>query len=127
MRGQRLFIRPIDPSDRDSVRAFLQRYSTDTPPPETGLLARLVGDLVAVLGATILPSSLRIDAIVVRDDLRKKQIGRYVIGEAEQLASKLERGMLMVEDAKGADEFFRRIGFEREGNGPWIRMVRRVR
>jgi ribosomal protein S18 acetylase RimI-like enzyme len=124
VRGQRLFIRPIDPSDRDSVRAFLQRYSADTPPPETGLLARLVGDLVAVLGATILPSSLRIDAIVVRDDLRRKQIGRYVVDEAEKLALKLDRDLLIVEDAGGADDFFRRLGFQREGNGPFMRRAR---
>lgn len=124
MRGQRLFIRPIDPSDRDSVRAFLQRYSADTPAPETGLLAKLVGDLAAVLGATILPSSLRIDAIVVRDDLRRKQVGRYLVGEAEKLAAKLECDRLMVEDGRGADDFFLRIGFEREGNGPFIRRVR---
>lgn len=124
MRGQRLFIRPIDPSDRDALHLFLQRYSADTPPPATGLLGKLVGDLAAVLGATILPSSLRIDAIVVRDDLRRKQIGRYMVDEAERLAAKMDRDMLMVEANGEADEFLRRIGFEREGGLPWIRRVR---
>ena len=124
MRGQRLFIRPIDPSDRDSVGAFLQRYSADTPPPHTGLLGKLIGDLAAVLGATILPSSLRIDAIVVRDDLRRKQIGRYMVDEAERVAVKMDRDMLMVEAGGAADEFLRRIGFERDGEQRWVRRVR---
>lgn len=124
MRGQRLFIRPIDPSDHGAVGAFLQRYSADTPPPPTGLLGKLVGDLAAVLGATILPSSLRIDAIVVRDDLRRKQIGRYMVDEAERLAVKMDREMLEAEAGVAEDEFLRRIGFEREGEQRWIRRVR---
>ena len=131
MRGQRLFIRPIDPSDRDAVHAFLQRYSSDTPlpdaapaaVPDTGLLGKLVGDLAAVLAVTILPSSLRIDAIVVRDDLRRKQIGRYMVDEAGRLAVKMDRDVLMAADGGGAEDFLRRVGFERDGERRWIRRV----
>jgi GNAT superfamily N-acetyltransferase len=124
VRGQRLFIRPIDPSDRDAVLAFLQRYSSDTPPPDTGLLGKLVGDLAAVLAVTILPSSLRIDAIVVRDDLQRKQIGRYMVEEAGRLAVKVDRNVLEVAGGRGAEEFLRRVGFERDGEQQqWMRRV----
>jgi GNAT superfamily N-acetyltransferase len=132
VRGQRLFIRPIDPSDRDAVLTFLQRYSADMPLPDTGLLGKLVGDLAAVLAVTILPSSLRIDAIVVRDDLRRKQVGRFMVDEAGRLAVKMDRDTLRVEGSGGAEEFLRRVGFERDverdlergGEQQWIRRVR---
>ena len=53
MRGQRLFVRPIDPADHDAVRAFLGYV------PPCGLLGKLVGNLVAVLAMEITDEGLR--------------------------------------------------------------------
>jgi histone acetyltransferase (RNA polymerase elongator complex component) len=42
--------------------------------------------------------------------------------EVEQLAVKMDRRRLIVGDAGGAQEFFRRVGFESEG-AEWVRVV----
>lgn len=139
MRGQRLFVRPLGPLDEDAVREFLARHSAASTPPPAGLAGKLVGDLVAILGFTLLPCSLRIDDLVVRDDLRRKRVGRFMIGEAAKLAAKMDRPLLVVEriverpgervgervmERSGtADEFLRRVGFKEEDK-QWIRRVR---
>lgn len=138
MRGQRLFIRPIEPADHDLVRAFLQRHSgrvdqripevgrripeVDQRIPAYGLLAKLVGELVAVVAIDITDDAVRIDDLVVATELRRKRIGRAMVGEVAQIAVKMGRRRLVADDAAGADEFFRRVGFSREG-GVWIRSV----
>lgn len=122
MRGQRLFIRPIEPSDRDLVRAFLHDYSQRAELPAYGLLAKLVGELVAVIAIEITPDAVRIDDLVVAPELRRKRIGRAMVAEVAQLAAKMDRARLVVADARGADEFFRRVGFRSE-EGVWTRSV----
>ncbi len=122
MRGQRLFIRPIEPSDRDLVCKFLQGYSRHSDLPAYGLLAKLVGELVAVIAIEITPDAVRIDDLVVAPELRRKRIGRAMIAEVALLAAKMDRARLVVADTAGADEFFRRVGFDHEG-GVWIRSL----
>lgn len=123
MRGQCLFIRPIDPSDRDAIRDFLDRHSASSPVPTTGLLGKLVGDLAAVVAIEITAPSIRIDDIVVAPDLRRKRIGRFMMDELGLLAAKMECRRLVVECDGAAGEFFRRVGFERDGD-EWVRRVR---
>jgi ribosomal protein S18 acetylase RimI-like enzyme len=59
---------------------------------------------------------------VVATEYRKKWIGRVMMREVEQLAAKLDRRRVVVDDARGAQEFFRRVGFESEGE-KWVRLV----
>lgn len=122
MRGQRLFIRPIDASDHDLVRSFLDRNGREARVPGCGLLGKLVGELVAVVAMDITDEGLRVDDIVVARELRKKRIGRVMLDEVEQLAAKIGRTTIVVERAGEAREFFRRIGFAGEGD----RMTRMV-
>jgi ribosomal protein S18 acetylase RimI-like enzyme len=129
MRGQRLFIRPIETGDHDLVRGFLESHSgrsldrdVDQRIPAYGLLAKLVGELVAVVEIDIASDAVRIANLVVATDLRRKRIGRAVLAEVAQIAAKMDRARLVVDDAAGADEFFRRVGFRCEG-GVWIRFV----
>lgn len=123
MRGQRLFVRPIDPADHEAVRAFLGYV------PPCGLLGKLVGNLVAVLAMEITDEGLRIDDLVVARDLRRKRIGRFMLDEAGAVAAKLDRDRLIVEgdrlvaERSDAGEFLLRVGFYPEGE----RFVRRVR
>ena len=122
MRGQRLFVRPIDPADHDAVRHFLGYV------PSCGLLGKLVGDLVAVLAMEITDDGLRIDDLVVARDLRRKRIGRFMLDEAGAVAAKLDRGLLIVDgdrlvaERAEAGEFLLHVGFFPEGE----RFVRRV-
>ena len=123
MRGQRLFVRPIDDQDHESVRAFLQRHADDARVPEFGLVGKLVGELVAVMTIAVTNEAIRVDDLVVAPELRRKRIGRVMLDELDGLAAKLERDWLIVERARDAQPFFERVGFVPEGN----RMVRRVR
>lgn len=123
MRGLRLFIRPIEPTDQPALTAFLEKESLDSPIPACGLLGKLLGEIVSIVAFDVTPEALRIEDMVVARELRRKWVGRAMLRELEQLAVKLERPRVVVEDARGAQEFFRRVGFENEGN-QWIRTVR---
>lgn len=122
MKGQRLFIRPIETTDRDAVATFLQNQTGRTDVPACGLIGKLVGELVAVVELEITPDAVRLADIVVATALRRKWIGRAMLREVEQLARKMERSRVQVNDARGAQEFFRRVGFVSEGDR-WIRVV----
>jgi GNAT superfamily N-acetyltransferase len=122
MRGQRLFVRPIETADGDAVRAFLEAHGEADSAPKTGLIGKLVGNLVAVLAMEVTPEAIRVDDLVVARELRRKQIGRVMLIELADLAAKMERDWLVAE-CDGGREFLRRVGFVEEGE----RMVRRVR
>jgi GNAT superfamily N-acetyltransferase len=123
MRGQRLFIRPIESADHDAVSRFLHAQTGRARVPACGLLGKLVGELVSVVAMQITADAIQIDDIVVARDLRRKRIGRVMLDEVEQIAAKMDRPLLITVDAVEAHEFFRRVGFEREG-ARWIRQVR---
>lgn len=118
MKGLRLYVRPIEASDHDALRDLLRAGA----PPAWGLLGKLLGDLVAVVDLEIASDALRVRHIFVTPELRKKRIGRAMMREVEQLATKLDRGRIVVDDAGEAAEFFRRVGFENEGDR-WVRVV----
>ena len=123
MRGQRLFVRPIDDQDHDSVRTFLERHADGGRVPECGLVGKLVGELVAVMTIAVTDDAIRVDDLVVAPEMRRKRIGRVMLDELDGLAAKMERDWLIIERARDARFFFERVGFVPEGN----RMVRRVR
>jgi ribosomal protein S18 acetylase RimI-like enzyme len=122
-RGLRLFVRPLEPADQPAVLEFLSHHSSSTTPfPACGLLGKLLGDLVAVVALDLEDDAVRIADVVVSRELRRKWIGRVMLREVEQLAVRLDRQKLVVEDAGDAAEFFRRVGFQREGER-WVRVV----
>jgi N-acetylglutamate synthase-like GNAT family acetyltransferase len=123
MRGLRLFVRPIDASDYEAVGMFLAKEtSLSSTAPASGLLGKLLGDIVAVVAIELTPDAVRIEDIIVARDLRKKRIGRVMMNELEQLAAKMDRRRMVVEDARDAHEFFRHVGFRIEGDR-WVRDV----
>lgn len=93
-----------------------------TPSPAWGLLGKLLGDVVAVVALRITDDALRVEDVTVARELRRKWIGRVMMREVEQLAVKMDRRRIVVEDAGDAQEFFRRVGFQREGER-WVRIV----
>ena len=113
MKGQKLFVRPIEAADADAVRAFATQHG-GSPDTRSGLLGKLVGELVSVLAMEVEDDAIRVVGLVVAEELRRKRIGRVMLNELAALAAKLERNWL-VADVKHA-EFLRRVGFtEREG------------
>ena len=123
MRGLRLFVRPIEATDNASVGAFLERHAgAANNAPACGLLGKLLGDIVAVVALEITDDALRVVDVTVSRELRRKWIGRVMMREVEQLAVKMDRRRIVVEDARDAQEFFRRVGFQSEGER-WVRVV----
>lgn len=111
MKGQRLFLRPIEPGDAPVVTTFLQQHAPDCPVPAWGVLAKLVGDVVAIAGLEPDGGALRITSVVVSPELRRKWIGRQVVAEIERLALKLELPAIVVEADENTAGFFLRSGF----------------
>lgn len=134
MKGLRLYVRPIESADHAAVAEFLASGGAAAGSPSSasgawkpaappmGLIGKLLGDLVAVVALELADDSLRINEILVARELRRKRIGRVMMQEVEQLAAKLEQRRIVVEDARGAQEFFRRVGFTSEGDR-WVRVV----
>ena len=123
MRGQKLFVRPIENGDSDSIRSFLKSNGGRITQTDCGLVGKLVGDLVAVVAMEIEGDALRIEDVVVATELRRKRIGRFMLDEVERLASKLERKRVVVSRRAAQREFFQRTGFREDGE--WL--VRDVR
>ncbi len=122
MRGQKLYIRPIDFADQEEVRRFLAHNSTSSKVPRSGLIGKLVGELVAVLAMEITTDGVRVDDLVVAQELRRKRIGRIMLSELDTIAAKVDRDWLIVERDDKAREFLRKVGFTGEK-----KMVRKVR
>ena len=123
MRGQKLFVRPIENGDSDSIREFLKSHGGRTGAPECGLVGKLVGELVAVVAMELEGDAVRIDDVVVATELRRKRIGRFMIDEVERLASKLDRHRVVVSGSTSQREFFHHTGFREDGE--WlVRVVR---
>src|SRR2546423_557835 len=121
MRGQKLFVRPIEAADHDAIRAFLASHApSHAPVPTCGLVGKLLGDIVAVLSMEITGDAVRVDGLVVAKELRRKRIGRGMLAELDALAAKMEREWLI---ALGDHEFLRRVGFS--GNDVLRRAVGR--
>jgi N-acetylglutamate synthase-like GNAT family acetyltransferase len=111
VKGQKLFVRPIEAADADAVRAFASQFggSSET---RSGLLGKLTGDLVAVLSMELDDDAIRITGLVVAEELRRKRIGRVMLNELAALAAKLERQWLVADVAHAA--FLQRVGFTEE-------------
>ncbi len=123
MRGQRLFVRPIDPADHDAIRSFLELESTPGAVPSCGLIGKLVGNLVAVLGMELIEGGIRIDHLLVARDFRRKRIGRFMLQEVENLARKMERRQVVAYPPREAREFFLRSGYEQKEEDQMVRIL----
>lgn len=121
MRGQKLFVRPIEPGDGDALRAFLTRHGRSAEVPSCGLIGKLVGELVAVLSMDVTERAIRINDLIVASELRRKRIGRVMLSELDSLAAKLDREWIVI-DRPREEEFLARVGFQKEGET----MTRRV-
>jgi ribosomal protein S18 acetylase RimI-like enzyme len=123
MRGLKLFVRAIDAGDSEAVREFLTANGDDHAVPACGLLGKLLGRVVAVMAIDLgEPAGVRIERLLVASELRRKQIGRIMMNELEELAAKMERDWLIIDPSAGAQEFLRRVGFVEAGD----HMIRKV-
>ena len=136
MRGQRLFIRPLEGGDAEAIREFFAANARAGDAPSLGLIGKLVGDLVAVLAMEITADAVLINDLFVGRELRRKRIGRFMVDELARLARKIDRDRIEVDAPPEALDFFRKLGFEhaggkapspvRTGEAPILRMVKRI-
>ena len=122
MKGQTLFIRAIEPADAQAVGDFLRRHGRGSAENPLGFLGKLVGDLVAVLTIEMSERNIEIRELIVREDLRRKRIGRLMLDELERIAATTGLQSLRAQPNQKARPFFQKAGFLDEG--PF--MVRRV-
>jgi GNAT superfamily N-acetyltransferase len=115
-RGQRLFMRPICESDRAAVAEFLHREAPGCPPPTSGLIGKLVGDLVAVAGTTSGGDEVILEIVVVAAALRRKRIGRVLVDELATRAASPEQRWLVARKEESTLGFLRRVGFRDRGD-----------
>jgi GNAT superfamily N-acetyltransferase len=118
LRGQKLFVRPIEPSDHAAVNDFLIRVTGVAPaaPVGGGLLGKVVGELVAVVGTTTLDEAIRVDVLVVTGELRRKRIGGFMIEQLDALAASLDRQWITAGRDDRTSAFLLRLGFEDRGD-----------
>jgi N-acetylglutamate synthase-like GNAT family acetyltransferase len=111
VKGQKLFVRPIETMDAEAIRAFAGQHG-GSPDVRSGLLGKLVGDLAAVLAMELEADAIRVADLVVAEELRRKRVGRVMLNELAALAAKLERQWLVADVAHAA--FLQRVGFHEE-------------
>jgi len=124
MRGQKLFVRPIESEDTPALRRFFAAYANSRAIPTCGLVGKLVGELVAVMAIDISgPREILIESLIVAPEYRRKRVGRVMLAELEALGARMERDRLVVVPSAEARGFLEKSGFVDDGT----RMVRRVR
>ena len=112
MKGQNLFVRPIEDRDAAALRAFAARHG-GAPAPRAGLLGKLVGELVAVLAMELETDAIRVAGLVVAEELRHKRVGRVMLNEIAILAATMKREWLVADIIDRA--FLERVGFSEDG------------
>ncbi len=119
MKGQKLFVRPVEAGDSAALRAFAGQHGGD-PAPAAGLIGKLAGELVATLSMQVEPDAIRINDLVVAEELRRKRVARVMLNELAILAGTMKREWLIASVAHR--EFLERVGFH-EADGLMRRRV----
>lgn len=126
MRGLKLWIRPGTPEDREALGEFYRQESEKEPDHEAvSLVGKLLGRIVAHATARPEENSLRISALYVARELRRKRIGSAVTIELQKIAADSGAECLLV-PAGIAVKFFESLGFI-EHDGMLRKMVSQAR
>jgi GNAT superfamily N-acetyltransferase len=119
VKGQKLFVRPIEAADAATLRAFAAEHGGD-PEPTAGLIGKLVGELAAILTMEVELDAIRIIDLVVAKELRRKRVARVMLNELAIFATTMKREWLLASVAHR--EFLERVGFH-EADGLMKRRV----
>ena len=116
MKGQRLFVRETAAGDVESLRDFYRLASAQPPDLLTdGVIARVVGDLVAHLSWKVERNQATITYVYVAEALRRKRVGRALIENVVAIARGRGVARLVVDGSCPLREFFLRTGFAERG------------
>ncbi len=118
MKGQKLFVRAVEPGDAPELRAFYLQEQNQAVPErfETGSIAKLLGRIVCHVAHSPAESGRRqITRIQVARELRGKQVGRASMQQIEQQLKEGGTLALVVDGSCFAAGFFQKIGFTHDG------------
>jgi GNAT superfamily N-acetyltransferase len=88
MKGQKLFVRTVISADVPDLSRFYEKEGATPPDLQSGgILAKLVGGIVAHASWVTAGDQLRLDHFYVARELRRKRIGRGLLSEIEKLAA----------------------------------------
>lgn len=118
MKGQRLFVRETRSEDLDALRELYEPESLDPgfEVERDGLIARLVGDLVAHLAWQVDRNRATITRVYVMKSLRGRHVGLGLIQQAVEIARQKKIAQILVSADCPAREFFLRTGFAESGD-----------
>ncbi|MGK2856945.1 MAG: GNAT family N-acetyltransferase [Thermoanaerobaculia bacterium] len=114
MKGQRLFVRPLEPGDREALEAL---HAAAGEPPSgdlvgaDGLVGRLAGSTVAYLTWRREPAAMAITRLFVAAGFRRLGIGRMLLAEAGAIAAAGGAAELRVEQDCKLVRYFELRGF----------------
>lgn len=117
VKGQRLFVRRTETADEETLSDFYRSESFDATDllGSEGVLAKLVGQLVAHLAWRIERDRAVITHVYVADALRGRRVGLALVREAIAIARDKGVKQIKVSGACAARGFFLRTGFADEG------------
>jgi ribosomal protein S18 acetylase RimI-like enzyme len=123
MKGQRLFIRPLNADDCPRLEQFYLTEKAPLPEEDDGLIGFLVGEIAAHLSFKAIPPIMEIKSLWVAKHLRRKRVARTMVSELASLATKMELTRLVVRNGEEANEAFLRLGFSEGPDGTLVRSV----
>ena len=116
MKGQRLFVRRIEPADQQAVQTFFADFRQQCGgAAKRGLIGKLVGDLVSVLCWSDDGNDYRIDCLVVLPDYRRKRVGSSMMSVARTSALEDGKSRLITSFAPELNGFYLKCGFQPQG------------
>lgn len=113
MKGQRLFVRTTGTGDDETLREFYRSESFDAAGAFglDGVVAKLVGELVAHLTWRIEQDRAVITHLYVAKALRRRRVGLALMRDAIEIARARGVKRVIVSGTCSARDFFLRTGF----------------
>lgn len=113
MKGQKLFVRTVISADVPDLSRFYEEEGIAAQGlGRDGLLAKLVGGIVAHASWVTAGDQLRLDHFYVARELRRKRIGRGILGEIEKLAAGMHCRVIVADEKCDLRRFLLSAGYE---------------
>lgn len=113
VKGQRLFVRRTETGDEETLRDFYrsESFNAGDLPESEGIVAKLVGELVAHLTWRIERNQAVITHVYVANAMRGRRVGLALVRDAIGIARQSGVKRIVVSRTCPARGFFLRTGF----------------
>lgn len=119
MRGQKLHVRRVIPSDATALASFhaTGQFGYPLPHGSEGILGKIVGEVVAHLLFERTGGEATIRHLLVATEMRKKRVGTLMVRELEQILSAEGVSRIGITADCPLRSFFLKQGFVESGTG----------